>query len=157
MEPEPKNNQQINKNSLNFEVISPNFNDTLVDSSFDASIELPARDFETFDQQTQWDIPSESQMDSIMSILTGQNEKEKNKEKENLDPLTDTLEPKRRPTGSIRRSVLKDITEKFLRTAPENEEIEREIEQNDEQRHEDDEFFSALTDLPLENKNIREL
>ncbi|KRH93122.1 hypothetical protein M153_14720002422 [Pseudoloma neurophilia] len=125
-------NQQLALESINNE---------LVDSSFDASIDLPmTEDFDRFNDN----IPSESQIESILSTVS------RNIDQENIDPLTRELSPKGKP-GSIRRAVLRDLTDKYLKKNPEREEPEESVQIYDEDP------FANYTDSPLKNKNFREL
>lgn len=145
MEPESQNKNCMDTEQLNLDISQTNtqHTDNTMDSSFDASIDLPLRDFETQNEHRLDEIPSETQIESIISAMP------RNIDKENIDPVTKTLSPRSKP-GSVRRSVLKDLTDKYLRRDRPTEEIKEEDSQ-------DEEIFSKLTDSPLRNRNFREL
>lgn len=142
MVPEVKDKDfQNNRDHQEYEEQS--IDDSLIDTSFDASLELPMIRDETEDHLKSTNLVDDSQIQSILSSIS------RNIDQENIDPITHELSPRKKP-GSLRRAVLKDLTEKYLK----KESVEKktiEIDQTEE------DFFTNYTDSPLEDRNFREL
>ncbi|ELQ75746.1 hypothetical protein THOM_1274 [Trachipleistophora hominis] len=75
-------------------------------------------------------------------------------DKENYDPLAECYSPHAKKTGSIRRAILKDITDKYRKRVVEEKEP---VDEPKKWSEEIEELFGRWKDSPVKKKSMREI
>lgn len=74
-------------------------------------------------------------------------------DKENYDPIAECYSPHTKKTGSVRRAILKDITDRYRKESKEEEHVSEPKKWSDEI----EELFGRWKDSPVRKKNMREM